>query len=247
MCTLSFYPKKNGEIIFTFNRDEQPSRSSVEVIYDEKQGILYPKDKLHNGTWLTADAQRKRIVCLLNGAFFKHERQLPYRKSRGLVVLDSLKYDKIDDFFTNYDFTNIEPFTMIVWEQNSLFCFRWDGENKHIEMPETNQMQVWSSCTLYDETVQIIRKKWFTDWQNTYKSIEFSPAALWHFHQIGGAYDLENALKMARVSGVETVSTTQIIISKTKIKFHYYEFKNDANHSRNLNFEPQYSAADLYN
>ena len=77
MCTFTFYPKPNGKgFILTFNRDEMPARSTVEIIQDTERGLIYPKDVLHGGTWLALSPQTGRFTCLLNGAFERHERHL---------------------------------------------------------------------------------------------------------------------------------------------------------------------------
>ena len=241
MCTLTFYPKKNGTTVLTFNRDEQPSRSSVEVICDKNKGFLYPKDKLHNGTWLMVDAARKRVVCLLNGAFKLHERQLPYRKSRGLMVLDTMAYDDITSFFFSYNFVGIEPFSMVTWQQNELFCCRWDGSKRHVERYNTHETHLWSSATLYDKPTQKKREKWFEDWQNELAHEDATIEDLWQFHQTGGSFDPENGLRMSRPWGVKTVSTAQIIISQQDINFQYYELENNAIIHQNLDFEPEYA------
>jgi hypothetical protein len=239
MCTLTFYPKKNGDLIFTFNRDEQPKRSSVTVVADKNEGIIYPKDSLHNGTWLVADTRKKRVTCLLNGAFTLHERQLPYRKSRGLVVLDSARFEHIDAFFTFYDFDNIEPFTMVVWERDTLSVARWDGTLIHIEKPNPKYPHIWSSCTLYDTNMQKERAYWFTEWQAELSKSEANPADLWKFHHTGGQNDPENALCMTRQTGVKTVSASQIILTENNLKFLYYEFRNNVTYDQDFHLQPQ--------
>ena len=84
--------------------------------------ILFPKDTTGGGTWIAVSHQR--ITCLLNGAFKPHVPIMPYRKSRGLIVLDSFLFNSIDSFSKDYDLQNIEPFTMISvgFENESLQC-----------------------------------------------------------------------------------------------------------------------------
>ena len=57
---------------------------------------------------------------MLNGAFTKHERNLPYRKSRGLIVLEIFEYKSFSDFVTDVDLHNIEPFTLVLAEKDKL-------------------------------------------------------------------------------------------------------------------------------
>ena len=232
MCTLSFYPKpteKRG-FILTFSRDEAPSRSSVEVIKDPKHGLIFPKDALHGGSWLAMSARTGRVTCLLNGAFELHKRQLPYRKSRGFVLLESFDYKQPMDFCELYDFDNIEPFTMLLLENQSFIEFRWDGTRRHIKELSLSIPQMWSSATLYDPSVQRRRKGWFYDFLQDNNGF-VQPTDLWQFHKTERPDEPENALVMQRPTGVQTVSLTQIIISNQvqTIKFQYNELGNRNN------------------
>jgi hypothetical protein len=232
MCTLSFYPKSdfNG-FILTFSRDEASLRSSVEVMQDEEQGLVYPKDALHGGTWLALNVRTGRLTCLLNGAFEVHERVLPYRKSRGLVVLESFDYADILDFFDFYDFGNIEPFTLLVFENQEIFQFRWDGNGRYIEKLDAQKPHLRSSCTLYNQTVRIEREGWFSDFLEQ-KTMETSAENLWHFHKKPNHDAPEKGILMYRPFGPSTVSITQLnySFSSQLIDFQYYELgKQDIN------------------
>lgn len=229
MCTLSFYPKpteKSG-FILTFSRDEAPNRSSIEVIKDPKRGVIFPKDALHGGSWLAMSEHTGRVTCLLNGAFTLHKRQLPYRKSRGLVLLESFDYALPTDFCEQYDFDNIEPFTLLMLENQSFIEFRWDGMQRHIKHLSRSIPQMWSSATLYDPSVQSRRKGWFYDFLQENNGFVHQ-TDLWQFHKTERPDEPENALMMRRPTGVQTVSLTQIIISNQlqTIKFQYNEFGN---------------------
>jgi hypothetical protein len=226
MCTLSFYPKPaNDGFILTFSRDEMPSRSTVEIVKDVERGLMYPKDALHGGTWFAISQINGRFTCLLNGAFELHKRQLPYRKSRGLVVLESFDYSDIGDFWDSYDFTNIEPFTMISGENNQFWEFRWDGFESHLRSINNRKPEIWSSCTLYNQQVRRAREGWFSDFLNS-KEGAIEDAHLWLFHQTPNKDAPENGILMRRPSGPETVSMTQLNYSFSSqiINFQYYEF-----------------------
>ncbi|MDZ7877029.1 MAG: NRDE family protein [Saprospiraceae bacterium] len=229
MCTLTFYPKptENGSFIVTFNRDETPKRSSVEVVTDDKRGLIYPKDVLHGGTWLAMSALTGRLTCLLNGAFESHKRHLPYRKSRGLVVLESFDYAHPIDFCEQYDFDNIEPFTIILLEKYVFIEFRWDGSKRHIRPLSLSMPQMWSSATLYHPSVQKRRTSWFYEFLRK-KMPPITATDIWTFHKTRSTVEPENGLIMQRASGVETVSMTQLTISNLSqtIQFQYNELGN---------------------
>jgi Transport and Golgi organisation 2 len=226
MCTLSYYPKSNNTgFILTFNRDEMPTRSSIDIVNDEQRSLIYPKDTLHGGTWLAMSVQNGRFTCLLNGAFERHERRLPYRKSRGLVLLESFDYADIRDFWQNYDLTNIEPFTMISGQANQLWEFRWDGTFRHSRLIDVKKPEIWSSATLYNHATRSQREKNFLMFL-ALKKAKSQASDLWQFHQTPDADKPENGILMRRPLGQpSTVSISQITysFSPQTIDFQYYE------------------------
>ena len=233
MCTLSFFPKndKNG-FVLTFSRDEAAARSSVDIVQDEQRGLVYPKDVLHGGTWLALSLRTGRFTCLLNGAFERHERILPYRKSRGLVVLDSFDYADISDFYEYYDFENIEPFTLLTFQNQQLFQFRWDGKQRHIDKLDILKPFLRSSCTLYNQAVRQERETWFFDFLEQ-KKTKIEASDLWDFHQTPHSEAPEKGILMHRPLGPSTVSITQLnySFSSQLIDFQYYELgKHDISH-----------------
>jgi Transport and Golgi organisation 2 len=231
MCTLTFYPKPQNEgFILTFSRDETPDRSSIIIEQDIERGLVYPKDALHGGTWLAFSPEKQRWVCLLNGAFELHKRQLPYRKSRGKVVLECFEYRDVVQFVHHYDLKGIEPFTMILWEKGVLIELRWDGEKRHTQVLDEQIPHIYSSCTLYDKPVRTLREKWFSDFVSEHKNTEGGVEAknFWNFHKTPNAEMPENGILMHRSSGVCTVSISQLtynFLSQT-IDFQYNELDN---------------------
>lgn len=206
MCTVTFVSTENQYII-TSNRDESPSRSASEICKTEN-GIIFPKDKKAGGTWFAVNKNGNTIV-LLNGAFIKHSRKNNYRKSRGIIVLESIEKDEIIEHLKTISLENIEPFTLIIFEKNRLYEFRWDEKEKFLKELNTSESHIWSSATLYDETAQLKRKNWF---ENFMKNHEKNAENLFKFHTTKNE-DTENGIVMKRPL-VETISTTQINISE---------------------------------
>jgi hypothetical protein len=235
MCTLSFYPKfDNTGFILTFSRDEMANRSTVDIVKDEIRDLIYPKDALHGGTWLAISTQNGRFTCLLNGAFERHQRQETYRKSRGLVLLESFEYEDMKDFWLNYDLKNIEPFTIITGQENRFLELRWDGFIRHTRQIESKKPKIWSSATLYNQAARSQREKVFLAFLKVEKE---KPEAteLWNFHQTPNLEKPENGILMKRPLGQpSTVSIAQITYSLTSqtIDFQYYELgeHNISNH-----------------
>ena len=133
MCTVTFIPNRSG-FTLTHNRDEAPSRSSVSIAQDDhKQDdlIVFPRDSKAGGTWF-ATSESGKTVCLLNGAFLKHHHNPPYKRSRGLMVLDFFDYHDPNRFFHEYELDGMEPFTLIFARPGVLTELRWDEHQRHI-------------------------------------------------------------------------------------------------------------------
>ncbi|MBT8196271.1 MAG: hypothetical protein HKO56_03545, partial [Bacteroidia bacterium] len=152
MCTVTYVPLKSNSYILTQNRDEgynRPHALSPKIYNQEGSSLLYPKDPVGNGTWM-ATSDNGLSACLLNGAFEKHKRNLPYDKSRGLILLDLFAYGNVPDFISDYKLNNIEPFTIIaIDKRNGGFEIAWDENILHSNKFSLDQHQIWSSSTLY--------------------------------------------------------------------------------------------------
>jgi hypothetical protein len=227
MCTLTLVAKERNGYILTFNRDEVKERSATLIYHDMEKGIYYPKDPQHGGTWFAFQPQKGRFVCLLNGAFIIHKRQLPYRKSRGLIVLEAIASDSIQEFLDNYDLGNIEPFTMLINDGDGIdktIELRWDGIKKHIKTISSDNA-IYSSCTLYDTIAAETRKNWFDQFMAE-KNGQVDETDLWHFHQSSVQNKEAISIMMTRSpKEPKTISTSQLTydaVNKT-IDFRYYE------------------------
>lgn len=218
MCTVTFIPNKKG-LTFTSNRDEHYKRpaSKPPIIHHlHNQDVIYPEDSLAHGTWIAA-SERGRLACVLNGAFTKHQHMPPYRKSRGLIVLDVFKYKHNQEFINQINLENIEPFTLILVDINKkeLFDFRWDGTTKHIKALNFNENYIWSSSTLYSEENIISRQGLFRDFLQN--SSVVSAKEIFNFHETGKIGSIEDNLVMKRSNGVQTVSITQIDVIESTL------------------------------
>ncbi len=218
MCTVTFIPLDNQNFVFTNNRDEAPDRETLNPsIYSINDiDTLFPSDKRAGGTWLGLSG-KNRLVCVLNGGFTFHERRPNYRKSRGVVVKELLVSNHILEDLKSYDYTDIEPFTLIVLEyQNELRLYElvWDGDASHFkQLPIVPK--IWSSSSLYSETMKEERKTWF----ETYKSLNNLKAeSVLQFHHEAGQGNDHYGIIMDRFF-VRTTSISQI--EKTQDKLHW--------------------------
>ncbi len=211
MCTVTYLPLSKGQYILTSNRDEAPSRATAELEtkWSATGSLLhFPKDPLSGGSWMCS-SKDGRSLCLLNGAFEKHAHQPPYRRSRGLVVLDFFDWPRAVHFFEQYDCNGIEPFTIVCCEAGQLHEFRWDGEQSYYKQLDALKPYIWSSATLYTPYYQTLRARLFETWLEEQPT--FETQAILRFHQSSGVGDdRNNDFIMNRQNRVCTVSITSI-------------------------------------
>lgn len=245
MCTVTYLPLKNG-FILTSNRDERLLRkpsTPPEIQVINGVSVLFPRDTEANGTWM-ATAQNGRSVCLLNGAFEPHRHNPPYSKSRGLVVLDLFKSNTAEAFNAEYNLEGIEPFTMVIVENGTLYELRWDGKQKYFKELNPQMPHIYSSATLYTKPVIAMREKWFTDWlikHNTYLVNE-----ILSFHLFAGEGDAATQIHMSRAGIVQTVSVTSIVVDGEMHNMYYADLRDKQEVDFNIyGFEPNSSTKDI--
>jgi len=225
MCTVTFIPSKE-HIILTSNRDEKHWRSAAHAPapYPFKTGnILFPKDGDAGGTWFAVH-ENGNAVIFLNGGFIKHEPQPPYRRSRGLILLDLLDSISPYNSFLEIDLDNIEPFTAVIWDEGRLFECRWTGQQKHYKLLDRKSPHIWSSATLYDDEVIARRRNWFTGWLHKHPAPQ--QGDILDFHQFTGDGDAHNDLLMNRDGKVFTVSVTSVQIEPSRASLQYLDIRN---------------------
>jgi hypothetical protein len=193
--------------------------------------VLFPKDGDAGGTWIAAHESGQAIV-FLNGGFVRHTPQPPYRKSRGLVLLDLLHAGDPFTCFQSISLHGIEPFTAVIWNNGQLFECRWDAQQKHHISLNASVPHIWSSATLYDPVVIKKRKSWFSAWLQ--KNRHPSQHDILHFHQFTGDGDAHNDLRMNRNGHVFTVSVTSLEIANDSMRMHYLDLKNNNTFSSHL-------------
>lgn len=228
MCTVTLLPvsdKING-FILTSNRDEAAEREALPPEFYSENGIkmLYPKDKLAGGTWIGV-SERKRLICLLNGEFKPHIRETSYRLSRGVVVKDLLEAISIDEAVENYNFNNIEPFTIVAVDWNTSLRFLelvWDGRKKHFKDLDLKP-HIWSSSPLYSSEMKKMREKWFQEFQQ--KNI-LDSKSIWNFHISAGIGDPEIDVIMDR-GFVKTQNISQIESVKNITEMRFMDLRDE--------------------
>jgi len=222
MCTVSFV-NNNGVAIITSNRDEKVIRPLAIVPRNycrNGKNIIYPKDSKAGGTWFAVD-ENGTVAVLLNGAIINHVPATAYRKSRGLIVLDIIESDSPKDFWKQIDLENIEPFTLVLYQQKKLYELVWDGLSKRTAKLDETQSHIWSSVTLYPEEIRKKRSDWFFGFIRDKN--EISAMDLLHFHKNTHTEDAQNGLIINRENVMKTLSVTQVITEQNKGAMKYYD------------------------
>ncbi len=224
MCTVSFVPVGESFVI-TSNRDEEVLRPSFppKTYFINGQNITFPKDPRAGGTWFAIN-ESGSVAVLLNGAKTAHKRNPPYRKSRGLVVLDCISQHSPQSFWEKSNLDNIEPFTLVVFESGNLIEFQWDGFQKSEKALQANRAHFWSSATLYLQPVREERKKWFDAFLS--ENLNTIAVDLLEFHNNSHSANQENGLVINRQNTLKTLSITQVEVFPDKMLMNYRDLES---------------------
>jgi uncharacterized protein with NRDE domain len=223
MCTVTFIPAGNGGYI-TSNRDEQTERGSTTIapqwhMYNNV-AVLHPKDKQTGGTWIVIN-EKGCVAVLLNGAYEKHSRKASYRKSRGLVLLDIICSENAIETLHHINLEDIEPFTCLLYLGNALFEMRWDAFKKEIKPLDITKSYIWSSCTLYNSTLQVQRNNMLGSWLHNNAAV--TSKNIIAFHELNDYQTSMKAAKETYIEQIQTVSITQVCILENDIQMKYYD------------------------
>jgi hypothetical protein len=221
MCTVSFV-KTDTKIIITSNRDEMVTRPSALAPKNytvNDKSVVYPKDPKAGGTWYVVD-ENGTVLVLLNGAQEKHPIKLSYRKSRGLIVLDLIGNVSPRNFWNTIDLDNIEPFTIVLFQEQYLFQLRWNGAKKEAIELSTDKRHIWYSSTLYSKESREEYSSLFEAFLA--RNTKLSEVEMYNFHRHAEEGNQENSLIINRNGELKTFSITQAVIERNKVTvFHY--------------------------
>lgn len=233
MCTLTYLPRPEGYLL-THSRDESPHRPSSDRIYKkqvENLELYYPLDLEARGTWigmssfLSDNRTKGRSACVLNGGSIPYQRQAPYARSRGELVLAVLQARHATEWVANFDFSAFEPFTLIVKEEDAIYQMVHNPEQDELFKLNGDEPHIWSSTTLYKPPVRAERASHFYHWLASKPLI--NPETLREFHLRGYEAQQFPGFKLYIPGQVETVSLTQIAVSGTARKMHYHHLLKD--------------------
>lgn len=222
MCTVTYLPSGDG-VYLTTNRDEKVSRtraSPPSQVETSNGNLMYPADAASSGTWVAVHESGNAAV-LLNGARKAHSSTPPYRHSRGLIIPALWQGPSPHVEFTKISLLDVEPFTLIIRDQDALWQGMWDGQDRYLQPLPPDQPYIWSSVTLYDEAARNQRIQWFNTWLKQQESLTWE--AILAFHLSCNNADPSIAICMDRPGSVSTVSVTSLHIQRTRIAMCYQE------------------------
>ena len=230
MCTVTYIPQGNSNFILTSNRDEAKGRTTLAPSFYDIDGVkmLFPKDAVAGGSWIGL-SEKSRLICLLNGGYENHLRVENYKMSRGVVVKELLKADHLATAIRAFDYTGIEPFTIVAidWQTHREGIeLVWDGVEAHFTALDDTP-RIWSSSTLYTAGMKAKREQWFSVFQEEHL---FNPQTLFDFHTTAGEGDKNIDVCMDR-GLLKTVSITQVAKSDEVCSMTYHDLQKEEVHS----------------
>ncbi len=226
MCLLTYVPLDSTNFLITSNRDENIKRIRAIPPKNYKfngSKLICPLDPTSNGTWIATNS--KYTLVILNGGITKHTYSPPYRKSRGKIIIDFLEFNSLTNFYENYDFSGIEPFTLLKFKHGSklkISELRWDENGKNLKRLDPSVPAIWSSVTLYSPEAIANRKIHFESFLKENEK-DLSGKSLLEFHHLKNDDDPENGNFMKRPNGIMTVNITQIEILNTSKTIYFEE------------------------
>lgn len=225
MCTVSFVPLQNG-FLFTSNRDEKTYRPTIapKVYIKNDIKLLYPKDEKAGGTWIVAK-EDGTIIILLNGAFVKHQKKENYSKSRGVILMEIIQAADPLVCFLQMNLNNVEPFTLVIFQDNVLTEVKWDELEKHVFNKSIKKSHIWSSSTLYTRIQKLKRKQWFEDFCR--HNMPLSIDKILSFHTNTQAANTKYGLVIDHGDETKTVSITQLLLKEEKLEMTYIDRINN--------------------
>ena len=212
MCIISFY-RKNDQFILTHNRDEEINRNSSKEIIEQKRfnkTYFSPVDERAKGTWIFYSEEF--IACILNGGEEKpiHFKE-HYKESRGIILLDILKYNSVKEYIETENLSDIAPFTIFVFERKNknAYLLYWNENELKIDDVSNQEIVTWCSSTLYSPS----RRREVDEIFKSNKDLETTQIL-----------ELHDVLKMNKgdiYDFLATTSISQIIANHSKIDMKY--------------------------
>ena len=223
MCVLTYIPHTDGRVTITHNRDEhilRPEAIPPRSYQIGKEQVTYPKDPQGGGTWFAV--HEDYVLCLLNGAYEKHESKPPYAASRGTIITQFFNHLSPQRFVNNFQPIGYEPFTLVIFDVklHKIVQLVWDEKILQIRNFDSKVAHIWSSSTLYNTAIKATRVQIF----NQFVTIKPTAAQIIDFHKVNINNDLHQSFFVNINDKIKTVAITQVSGRHNTMKMSYEAF-----------------------
>ncbi|MCF8378413.1 MAG: NRDE family protein [Bacteroidales bacterium] len=227
MCTVSYIPLSDQSFVLTHSRDETIKRPISSPPMEKNavnETVLYPIDPKGKGTWIGA-SRSGRMASLLNGGSHRHEFNPPYKHSRGLIIPEYFNHVNFEHFFNVYDFDGLEPFTLLIFEDNKIYKTVKSENDIKVSILDNSRPYMFTSSSLYPPETDHARRLDFNRWLPG----KFQPTdqEILEFHKKHLFEYTKNVYRPDEGHIIKTVSITMIKNSKIGVEMDYYDLVND--------------------
>ncbi len=221
MCTVSWCIQEDGYTLF-FNRDESRDRALAippSIGTANATHYICPKDPQGGGTWLLVN-EHGLTIGLLNYYEAATSYQPTDPKSRGALPLRFSECTTLSDAKSaalKEDFEPYPPLHLLVVDATGCaLLMTWDGKQKYISYPTTEDLPITTSSFNTDEAI-LARKAQF---KIALESKANRTTALEQFHSSELPLPTAHAVLMTRLDA-KTVSICRVEIRKHRVSLGY--------------------------
>ena len=233
MCIVNYIPVSDHSFVLTHSRDERIKRPlSSPPIIKTIDGVKYvfPVDLKEGGTWIGA-SETGRVPCILNGAEKLHSYQPPYRHSRGLIIPAYFSYSSYASFFKSFKFSGLEPFTLIVFENQQIYSCVFSGDELKTRTLDRSKAFIRASSSLYSAEDYQVKKNDFETWRNDFPNVSYEQIIQ---HNMNFRFERQADQLLSYTHPIQTISMTSVFQTSHKTRMDFYDLVNGVHIDREL-------------
>ncbi len=218
MSLISFVPV-NGEWVFTVSREEKKivTYLSPPKLYTEANGkLLYSKDQYANGS-TTILHERGTLGIIFAGSSGIMAPVYEAKEKLSNLLLEVLKSPQPAIKMALINFRLYEPFTLLLFDDNILMEFEWNGMQIQKRTLSNDYIHYWESVlTTMPEQIAIRNTRFVQMVANK------NPGEIIELHQALMHEKEQLNKKLSNTGLYNNISITQVCISDTLLKMHFY-------------------------
>lgn len=235
MCILSFVPNGKNWIITMILADNDKVQINPPKPFTENSGkIYYARNPSLEGSWLmlhekgwigailSTDKLKLDTDPVIHKIHYKLLNQI-LRNNEPIILLKSLKLEPLP------------PFQLILFINNNLYEFNWDGNELIEKFLSNNEVYFWEAPSYFSNDWLQLRHQQFLQ-QVANPSFEISEFVLALQRRLGEQKDEQLKSLIAQKKSIvniapdihhlKHINLTQVIVSENIIRFYYYDFIN---------------------